>query len=105
MGLNNDHALGRNQRYVIQPMLSAQTYPAFTLPDDASARAPKLLTVLTSSMSYEQERKNRADASQTRDYFERITGNKTVSWGATCHLLIPDQTSSGVNPDWDYFMR
>ena len=106
MGLNEKHALGRNQRFIIQPQLSTQTYPAFTLPDSTStaARAPKQLTVLTSSMSYEQERKNRADASQTRDYFERITGNKTVTWGCECHLLIPDQTSGAINPDWTYMM-
>ena len=104
MGLNEKHALGRNQRFIIQPQLSTQTYPAFTVPDSVAARAPKQLTVLTSSMSYEQERKNRADTSQTRDYFERITGNKTVTWGCECHLLIPDQTSGAVNPDWTYMM-
>jgi hypothetical protein len=104
MGLNEKHALGRNQRFVIQPQLSTQTYPAFSIPDSAAARAPKQLTVLTSSMSYEQERKNRADTSQTRDYFERITGNKTVTWGCECHLLIPDQTSGAINPDWTYLM-
>lgn len=104
MGLNEKHALGRNQRFIIQPQLSTQTYPAFTLPDNAAARAPKQLTVMTSSMSYEQERKNRADTSQTRDYFERITGNKTVTWGCECHLLIPDQTSGAINPDWTYMM-
>ena len=56
-------------------------------------------------MSYEQERKNRADTSQSRDYFERISGNKTVTWGCEAHLLIPDQTGATVNPDWHYLMR
>ena len=104
MGLNNDHALGRSQQFIIQPAQSADTYPSFRVPDNTETRAPAQLTVLTSSMSYEQERKNRSDVSQSRDYYERITGNKTVSWGATCHLLIPDQNSAAVNPDWHWLM-
>lgn len=104
MGLNQTHALGRNQRFIIQPMGAAQTYPAFTTPDSTASRVPSQLTVMTSSMSYEQERKNRADTSQTRDYFERITGNKTVTWGCECFLLIPDQTLAAVNPDWHWMM-
>lgn len=104
MGLNQKHALGRNQQFIIQPALSADTYPSFRVPDDAETRAPAQLSVMSSNMSYEQERKNRADTSQSRDYFERITGNKTVTWGCSCHLLIPDQTAAAVNPDWHWLM-
>lgn len=104
MGLNTTTALGRNQRFIIQPMLSTQTYPAFSIPDSGAARKPYQLSVLSSSMSYEQARTNRADTSQTRDYFERISGNKTVTWGCECYLMIPDLTALSVNPDWRYLM-
>lgn len=105
MGLNDTTALGRNQKFYIQPALSSDTYPAFTHPDDGASPAPNQLTVLSSSMSYEQERKNRSDTSQTRDYFERISGNKTVTFACESHLLIPDQTSAAVAPDWHWLAQ
>lgn len=105
MGLNNTTALGRNQQFIIQPDQSSDTYPTFNQPDNTASNPPAELTILTSSMSYEQERKNRADVSQTRDYFERISGNKTVTWACESHLLIPDLSSSANRPDWHWLMQ
>ena len=105
MGLNQTTALGRNTKFYIQPAQSSDTYPAFTHPDNGASNAPAQLTILSSSMSYEQERKNRSDTSQTRDYFERISGNKTVTFACESHLLIPDQNSAAVTPDWHWLAQ
>lgn len=107
MGLNQEHALGREAQISIQPQLGAESYPAFTQIDSTSntgAEAPQKLAVLSSSMSFDQERKNRSDTSPSRDYFERITGNKTVTWTVGSHLLIPSQGGSGTSPDWHNLM-
>ena len=104
MGLNDTHALGRNQSFIISPQQSTQTYPAFTIPDSTDSRVPSNLNVLTSSMSYEQARTNRADTSQTRDYFERITGNKTVTWACECYMMIATLGGSAKASDWHWLM-
>lgn len=89
MGINKNHALGRNQKFFVATEGTAGTF--------AKPVATDAVKVLSSSFDVQIERKNRMDARATRSVLERITGKSAVNWTMSKYL-IPSGTA-GTPPD------
>lgn len=89
MGLNENHALGRERKFFAVAEVTAGTFVA-----PASTDAAKMMKV---DMSFEPTRSPRGDSRQTRSLMERITGKSKISWSAEGYL-IPSGTA-GTAPD------
>jgi hypothetical protein len=89
MGVAIPHALGREQRFYAKP---ETTFATAVTP--ASGDAVK---VLSTKVSFKQDRKDRMDTRQTRSLLERITGKQAVTWEAEMYVL--PSGSAGTAPD------
>ncbi len=87
MGQAQKHVLGRNQRFYATPEV---TFGTFVKPTGANA-----MKVLSSTVEFDQERVERNDARQSRDYFERITRRKNVTFGMEAYLI---PSGAGATP-------
>lgn len=95
MGVSQSHALGREQRFYAR---RETTYATYVQPGATHAARVK-----KADIKYDQERRNRADARQTRSLMERITGIKNVEWMAELYVL-PSGTA-GTPPDIHDLLR
>ena len=95
MGQNNKHMLGRDLKFFV---VSETSYnPATTaVPIPATTDA---MQVLTTSMDYTQERKDRADSRQTRSLLEKITGRKEVTWSCESYIIPRGTATAGAARD------
>lgn len=85
MGIAQDHALGRNQRFHVERESTAGTI--------VQATGAGAVKVLKSSFASKQERKNRIDANVSRSRIARITGKRESTWSLECYAL-PSGTAS-----------
>jgi len=82
MGQNKKHMLGRDLKFFV----TAETAYNPVATSIQTPVATDAMQVLSSSMEFTHERKDRADSRQTRSLLERITGRKEVSWSCESYV-------------------
>ena len=96
MGQAKLHALGRNLKFFVTPETTLGTYAA--LEEPGVGITTEGMRVLSSSMEYNQERVDRADArGDTRSLEDRITRRVECTYSVESYLL-PSGTA-GTKPD------
>jgi hypothetical protein len=101
MGQAKLHALGRNLKFFVTPETTLGTYAAL---GDPSSTSTEGMRVLSSSMEYNQERVDRADArGDTRSLEDRITRRVECTYSVESYLL-PSGTA-GTKPDVDLLLK
>jgi hypothetical protein len=101
MGQAKLHALGRNLKFFVTPETTLGTYAAL---GDPSSTSTEGMRVLSSSMEYNQERVDRADArGDTRSLEDRITRRVECTYSVESYLL-PSGTA-GTKPDTDLLLK
>jgi len=101
MGIASTHALAEQQRVVVQPLLSGETYPEVTKPStqNTGAEAPKELEVVSCGISYSQPSEFRESANSTRSRVDRIRRPKEVSFEVVSEIMPPGgSTEPDVGP-------
>ena len=101
MGQAKLHALGRNLKFFVTPETTLGTYAALSDPASSTTQG---MRVLSSSMEYNQERVDRADArGDTRSLEDRITRRVECTYSVESYLL-PSGTA-GTKPDIDLLLK
>ena len=102
MGQAKLHALGRNLKFFVTPETTLGTYAALEAP--GVGITTQGMRVLSSSMEYNQERVDRADArGDTRSLEDRITRRVECTYSVESYLL-PSGTA-GTKPDIDLLLK
>ena len=101
MGQAKLHALGRNLKFFVTPETTLGTYAALSDPASSTTQG---MRVLSSSMEYNQERVDRADArGDTRSLENRITRRVECTYSVESYLL--PSGSAGTVPDIDLLLK